>query len=92
MQERMTTHIKELMIDRLNLRTTADQIASTAPIFSTEDGGLGLDSIDALDLAVALFEEFQIEVAQKDMHIFKNINSIASFVIERTAEEPLVAA
>lgn len=90
MQEQMSRHIKELMIERLNLRTTVDQIADNVPIFSTDDGGLGLDSIDALDLAVALFEEFQVEVAQKDMHIFKNVNSISSFVLERTAQEALV--
>lgn len=81
----MNAHIKDLMIDRLNLRMSPDQIPTNVPIFSTENGGLGLDSIDALDLAVALFEEFQVEIEQKDMHIFESVETISAFVQERTA-------
>lgn len=72
--------IKQLIISRLNLRIKAEEIPDTAPLFAAEDGGLGLDSIDALDLAVGLFEEFQVEVSQNDMHIFANVDSMAAFL------------
>jgi acyl carrier protein len=86
-EREMNDHIKALMIDRLNLRMSSDEIPTAVPIFSTEDGGLGLDSIDALDLAVALFEEFQLEVEQKDMHIFKSVETISAFVLERSSND-----
>jgi acyl carrier protein len=76
----LNLRIKTLMIDRLNLRVKPEQIVDDAPIFGSDHGGLGLDSIDALDLAVGLFEEFQVEVGQKDMAIFASVNRIADFV------------
>src|SRR5258707_3741255 len=79
--------IKTLIVNRLNLRMPREDISESAPIFSSEDGGLGLDSIDALDLAVGLFEEFQVEIGQKDMHIFANVDTIAGFVANKAVVE-----
>ena len=76
----LNLRIKKLITERLNLRITPAEIPDEAPIFSSDNGGIGLDSIDALDLAVGLFEEFQVEIGEKDMHIFQNVNTIASFV------------
>jgi acyl carrier protein len=76
----LNLRIKELITERLNLRISPAEIRDEVPIFSSDDGGLGLDSIDALDLAVGLFEEFQVEIGEKDMHIFQNVNTITSFV------------
>ena len=72
--------IKKLIVSRLNLRIKAEDIQDNVAIFDSSEGGLGLDSIDALDLAVGLFEEFEVEVGQNDMHIFANVNSIEAFV------------
>jgi acyl carrier protein len=88
----LNLRIKQLIVDRLNLRVAPAEIEDDAAIFDTQNGGLGLDSIDALDLAVALFEEFQIEVGQNDMHIFANVNSIAAFVSSKGVEAALAPA
>jgi len=79
--------IKKLIADRLNLRIKPEDIQDDVAIFSSGEGGLGLDSIDALDLAVGLFEEFEVEVGQNDMHIFANVNSIEAFVESKLPEQ-----
>ena len=50
-QSSFVHEIKELIINSLKLDKTPDEIADDAPLFGS---GLGLDSIDALELAVAI--------------------------------------
>ncbi|MGC3988483.1 MAG: phosphopantetheine-binding protein [Chthoniobacteraceae bacterium] len=72
--------IKEMMVENLMLRVTKDEIADELPLFGPE--GLGLDSIDALELVVSLEKKFGVsvpnsEVAQKAL---ATVNSIAEYV------------
>ena len=76
-----TTDIKEKIIASLNIQdTTADQIADDAPLFGA--GGLGLDSIDALELVVMLEKNYGIVI--KDMEegrpAFQSVTTLAAFV------------
>jgi acyl carrier protein len=76
-----TTEIKEKIIASLNIQDiTADQIADEAPLFGA--GGLGLDSIDALELVVMLEKNFGIVI--KDMEegrpAFQSVTTLAAFV------------
>ena len=76
-----TTDIKEKIIASLNLQDIpADQIADDAPLFGA--GGLGLDSIDALELVVMLEKNFGIVI--KDMEegrpAFQSVATLAAFV------------
>lgn len=72
------------MIDQLNI----DDVDITdydykTPIFAEDEediAGLGLDSIDALELAVALHEEFGIKVEIKDIKELRTVKDIADFV------------
>ncbi len=86
--EQIEKRIKELMIERLNLKITPENIISDAPIFlgSEVEGskkGLGLDSIDALELVVGLNNEFGITITDDDMFIFENVNKITKFIHEK---------
>jgi acyl carrier protein len=81
-----TRKIKELIVSRMNLKIDPQQIADTAPIFGSEAGSLGLDSIDALDLVVGLYEEFDVEIQDSDMHIFASVATIDAFVEEKLAQ------
>ena len=47
----LRSRIKDMMVKNLMLQITADQIQDDAPLFGPN--GIGLDSIDALELAVA---------------------------------------
>ena len=73
--------LKRLIIDALNLEDmTPAEIDSTAPLFVE---GLGLDSIDALELGLALQKKYGItmsaDTAETRAH-FANVSSIAALV------------
>lgn len=91
----LNTRIKKCIIERLNLEVTLDEIDDDAPIFTAEDdtpeGSMALDSIDALELVVALGNEFGVTITDDDITIFESINTIAAFIKENGDPE-LVAA
>lgn len=75
--------LKKLIADRMNLSVDPVAIRDDQPLFDHGDGSLGLDSIDALDLVVGMYEEFGIELQESDMAIFASVNAMAAFVEER---------
>lgn len=90
-REEVTQKVKELIVSRLNLEIASDQIESDAPIFlgsEVEGGktGLGLDSVDALELVVGLNNEFEVTITDEDMGIFENVDKIVDFVIQKGTE------
>ena len=75
--------LKELLIERLKFEDmTPDDIPDEEPLFA---GGLGLDSIDALEIVVMLESEFGIKVKNEGSarDSFKSIATLADFVSER---------
>jgi acyl carrier protein len=79
--------LKELLIERLKFEDmTPDDIPDEEPLFA---GGLGLDSIDALEIVVMLESEFGIKVKNESSarESFRSIASLASFVEQRLAQE-----
>jgi len=52
--------IKQLMVDNLMLQITADEIGDAQTLFGP--GSLGLDSVDALQLVVALDKKFGLKI------------------------------
>lgn len=52
--------LKQLLIDNCMLRLSPDEISETAPLF--DPAGLGLDSIDALQLAVAVEKTYGVTI------------------------------
>lgn len=78
--EDLIQQLKEQIIDVLNLEEmTPDEIDADAPLFGD---GLGLDSIDALELIVLLEKQYGIKLANpaEGKAIFKSVASIADFV------------
>ena len=79
--------LKELLIERLKFEDmTPDDIGDDDALF---DGGLGLDSIDALEIVVMLEGEFGIKVENESSarSHFRSIASLAGFVEEKLAEK-----
>lgn len=84
------TEIKELLkkelINRLDLFMETDEIDDNAPLFGydEEGNGLGLDSIDVLEMIVAVRQNFGIEInAEENRQIFNTIETMAEFVEEK---------
>jgi len=75
--------LKALLISELNLEDiTLDEIDANAPLFRD---GLGLDSIDALELAVILDKKYGIKIKSSDernKEIFSSLNALADFITE----------
>lgn len=72
--------IKEVMIEELMLDFEADEIETDTPIFGAE--GLGLDSVDALQLVVAIEKHFGLKVgdAEKAKEILQSVETIAKAI------------
>ena len=78
--EELIQRLKEQIIEALNLEDiTPDDIDNEAPLFGE---GLGLDSIDALELIVLLEREYGIKLTNpaQGREIFKSVSSIADYV------------
>jgi acyl carrier protein len=76
--------LKKLLVDALKLDdVTPDQIEDAAPLFGE---GLGLDSIDALELAVAIERRFKVSIPDEEVgkQAFKSIDALAAYVSART--------
>lgn len=86
MSESATTsdRIKRLIVESLNLEGIEPAaIDDEAPLFGE---GLGLDSVDALELVVALEREFGIRIKSQELgrQVFSSVSSLARFVDEQT--------
>jgi acyl carrier protein len=77
----LVSELKQLMIDGLNLEDVGpEDIEPEAPLFGD---GLGLDSIDALEIAVLLDRKYGVKISSGDDRnpaIFANLRSLAEFV------------
>jgi acyl carrier protein len=79
--------LKRLIIDSLNLEEMSpEMIGDDSPLMG--DDGLGLDSVDALELVVAMEKEFglRIEGQERLREAFVSVASLAAFVEEMMAE------
>ena len=77
--------LKEQIIAQLNLTDKkAVDIADDEPLFVE---GLGLDSIDALELIVLLQQEYNIKLknAEEGQTIFRSIATMADYIMEKQA-------
>ena len=85
--EELILELKEKIIEALNLEEmTPEDIDADEPLFGE---GLGLDSIDALELIVLLEKNYGIKLANpaEGKAIFKNIRTIAEYVEKVKSEE-----
>ena len=77
--------IKELMVENLMLQVTTNEIGDELPLFGP--GGLGLDSVDALQLVVALDKHFGLKIRDPEAarEILRSVNTIAQAVQQKLA-------
>ena len=80
--EALCKYLKKMIIDTLRLEEiTAEEIKDDAPLFKE---GLGLDSIDALELVVAIENIFNVIIEDEDVgkRAFASVNTLARFIQE----------
>ena len=82
-QSTMEAEVAALLVETLQLETASADILPTEPLFKE---GLGLDSIDALEIALALSRRYGIELKSDDERngeIFSSLRALSAH-IERT--------
>ena len=81
--ESLHAELKKLIVETLALEDTApDEIETDAPLFGE---GLGLDSIDALEIAMVLEERYGVTLEddpEANQRVFESVRSLAAFVVE----------
>ena len=78
--------LKKMNIETLRLEdVSVEEIENDAPLFVE---GLGLDSIDALELVVAIEKNFNVIIEDEDVgrRAFASINALAAFVQEKCGQ------
>jgi acyl carrier protein len=85
MDNALREQIKNLMVENLMLQVTAAEIGDDQPLFGP--GSLGLDSVDALQLVVALDKNFGLKVPDPAAakQILQSVNTIAAAVEKHRA-------
>ncbi|MDR1594709.1 MAG: phosphopantetheine-binding protein [Prevotellaceae bacterium] len=80
--DELIEELKTKLIAHLNLPVTNEQINPDEPLFNS---GLGLDSIDALELIVLLQQEYGIKVksAEEGKQIFRSVRTMAEYINEQ---------
>ena len=83
--------VKKLIIERLKLEEIAvEDIDIDAPLFGE---GLGLDSIDALELVIGLEKEYGISIpdAEVGRKVFQSVRTIAQYIVDNQGKEVAAA-
>ena len=82
-KESLKSELKILIIETLRLEDLKpDSIKDEAPLFGE---GLGLDSIDALELVVAIEKHYGVLIEDEEVGVeaFASIDALADFVIDK---------
>ncbi|MBA4389724.1 MAG: acyl carrier protein [Syntrophus sp. (in: bacteria)] len=75
--------LKKIIVEELNLEEISpEEIEDDAPLFGE---GLGLDSLDAVEIVVLLEKHFGVEIKSLDegREAFRSINTLAAYIEER---------
>ena len=82
--ENLTEDVKQLIITSLKLDKQPSDISDDEPLFG---GGLGLDSIDALELAVAIERTYRVTIPDEKVgkQVFASVAALAKYVGENLA-------
>ena len=79
----LVSEIAGLVVSALNLEVAAGEIDPAAPLYRD---GLGLDSIDILEVALVVSKRYGFKLKEDDqdnVRIFRSLNSLAAHVAER---------
>ena len=72
--------LAQLIVEALSLESAADEIDPTAPLYRE---GLGLDSIDILEIALTISKKYGFQLQSDDadnVRIFSSLRSLASHI------------
>jgi acyl carrier protein len=85
--EDLKGRVKALIVRQLKLEIDPATIRDEAPLFGDTADGLGLDSIDALELVLGVEKEFGIKVQDEEVGVtaFSSVNALCDFIRQKAA-------
>jgi acyl carrier protein len=85
--EDLKPRVKALIVRQLKLEIDPASIRDDAPLFGDAAEGLGLDSIDALELVLGVEKEFGIKVQDEEVGVtaFASVNALCDFIRQKAA-------
>jgi acyl carrier protein len=90
--ERMESVIQQTIVDALGLSVAPSSIAEDAPLFSPEaGGGLGLDSLNSLEILAALSDKFQSPLDTIEASDFYSVSTLAAYLRREVEEKEQVS-
>lgn len=86
-RDEIVAELKSVVVNALDLEgVSPDDIETDAPLFGE---GLGLDSIDALELGMAVKKRFDVAFSQdpaENKAVFRSVSTIADFIVAQKGE------
>jgi len=83
--ESLQREIAKLFVDALNLGVAPESIDPDAPLYGS---GLGLDSIDILEVALIVSKQYGVQLranSEENQHIFRSLRHLAEYIaVQRT--------
>jgi acyl carrier protein len=76
----MTARVKDVIVTRLDLPIPADWVTDDQPLFGR---GLELDSLDALELSMAVDQEFGTPLYEENTSLFGSVSAFLSFMLTK---------
>lgn len=85
--EELKPRIRQLIVKQLKLEIDPASIRDDAPLFGDAANGLGLDSIDALELVLGVEKEFGIKVQDEEVGVtaFASVDALCAFIRQKNA-------
>jgi acyl carrier protein len=78
--------VAEMIVAALNLDIRAEEIRPEAPLYGE---GLGLDSIDILEVALVVSKQFGVQIqadSEENHHIFRSLRALTAYIGEHRSK------
>ena len=83
MNTELEREVAQLLVSSLNLEVAPETIEADADLYGD---GLGLDSIDILEIALVVSKQYGIQMKTEgddNFHVFKSLRSLSSYIAEK---------